>query len=391
MKVSLNQGINTIYKRQSTITFCSKPPEESDIDKFESKSNNSLLLEEIKDKKTQLREEINSKFCDNINLERRGTYIKQIPNCVMFEIKNDGEEIFPVEWMRRIADCNFIHLSDKNNDDLMDNLEEALKKSKDTFEQTKRRTLIHVEGFDRLITKGQNSLENIDSLKSDMCRTANDFGATIVFSAKDVSKLTSEAIEPQRVTRIQVNNSKAELEKYNVFLENQGYFKYYEQKKIQTTTDVPRPEVKKGTTEVPSKQVEQPKPKTETLTPPKSQAQQYETDKISGKSDVSTPRQAKSSKSSASVSDTPPPRQSSEQKSGAKTTSASTIPKNEAEIKPPKAPDVPPSIKKVTEKASDGPKTFKVVAILVAIGAALAGVIYFMKNSNNKQSKKNAN
>lgn len=385
MQVALNPKINTIYKIQSNITFCAKTSQEPDMDKFASKSDNFLLSEEIKDKRTQLREEINSKFCDNINLERRGTYIKHIPNCLMFEIKNDGEEIFPVEWTKRIADCNFVYLADRNNDDLADALWEELKKSKDIFEQTKYRTLIHVEGFDRLITKGQNSFENIDSLKDIMVRTANDFGATIVFSTKDPSRLTSEAIQPQRVTRIQVNNSKAELEKYDTFLESQGYFKYYEQKKIKKTTTVH--EVKKDKTEAPLKQVEHTEKTIETKNP-EIQASQCESGKSSDKSDVSATKQTESSKSNVSGSDTPPPKQSPEQKFSAKTTNSSANHKNEAEIKSPKTPDIPPQIKKTTEKASDGPKAFKIVAILVAIGAAIAGVIYFMKNKTQEVKKK---
>lgn len=361
MKVAFNPNLCTInqyrQKRQN-IVFGGNATNGLSGDSLEKSNSAKSLFENIL-----------IEFSDKINLEKDGNKTK-IPNCIMFETKTEGVETLPIEWLKKTAGCNFVHLADRNNDDLADALWEELKKSKDAFEQTNRRTAIHVEGFDRLITSGQNSFENIDSIKDIMSRTAKDFGATIIFSTKDASKLTSEAIQPQRVTKFIINSSNVELEKYNTFLDSRGYFKDYEKRIASKPADVPpKPEVKKDTAEVTSKQVEQPKPKTE----------------------ISTPKQTESSKSNVSGSDTPPPRQTSEQKSSAKTTSSPIGTKKEAEIKPPTTPDVPPPIKKAAEKSSDGPKTFKVVAILVAIGAALAGGIYFMKNSNNKQSKKKAN
>lgn len=374
MKIALNPNVCTInqyrQKRQN-VAFGGNATTGLSGDSLEKSNNAKSLFENIL-----------IEFSDKINLEKDGNKTK-IPNCIMFETRNEGVETLPIEWLKKTADCNFVHLTDRNNDDLADTLWEELKKSKETFEQTNRRTAIHVEGFDRLITSGQNSFENIDSIKDIMSRTAKDFGATIIFSTKDTSKLTSEAIQPQRVTKFIINNSKIDFEKYNAFLDSRGYFKDYEKRITSKPADVPKPEIKKDTTEVPSKQVEQPKSKTETKKP-EVQAEQHESGKSSDKSNVSTPKQTESPKSNVSGSDAPPSRQSSEQKSSAKNTCSSTSHKNETEIKPPKAPDVPPQIKKATEKA-DGPKAFKVVAILVAIGTAIAGVIYFMKNKNKNQ------
>lgn len=370
-----------IYSTNQTYVINSLPKKQRNI-VFTGNSTNGLSEDSFKKLNTakSLFDNISFEYCDKVNLERQGTHIDKISNCLMFEVQNYGDEIFPVEWLKKTADCNFVHLSDSNNDALMDNLEEELKKSKDTFEQTKRRTLIHVEGFDRLITKGQNSFENIDSLKDIMNRSANDFGATIVFSTKDASKLTSEAIQPHRVTPFIVNNLKTDLENYNAFLESRGYFKDYEKRIATETIDVSKTEIPKGTTEVKTEitteQVEQPKSKTE----PRVQAEQQELSKSSVKPDASTPKQSETSKSKSSGFDTPPSRQSSASKSSITTDS------------PSKAPDVPSSIKKTAEKSSDGPKAFKVVAILSAIGIAIAGAIYFMKNKNKTQEvKENSN
>jgi len=391
MKVVLNQRINTVYKRQPNIAFCAKPPEESSMDKFVSKTQDEMEgLKKAKD----LFVNLNDVFCTDINSEKQGNPIGKIPNCLMFEIQKDGDEIFPIEWLKKTADCNFVHLSDSNNDALMDNLDGALKKSKNTFEQTKRRTLIHVEGFDRLITKGQNSFETIDSLKDYMNRCAKDFGATIVFSTTDKSKLTSEAIEPHRTTRIEVKNLKTDLENYNAFLESRGYFKDYGKRIAEANTVVPKSEPSiKSTKPEPAKVAHAPSAKTTEQPQPKIDVTKADVSKSSKPNtsdlemDLTLFKPFELPDISSPVSSSQPQEQSSIPKSGAKTTSSTTETVKIPEVKPLEVPDIPPVIKKGVEKASNGPKTLKVVGILVAVGAAIAGAIYWMKNKNNNNNK----
>jgi len=362
MKVALNQKIFTIdqytQKRQNVV-FAGNSVGGPSADSFKTTNSAKSLFENIL-----------IGFSDRINLEKNGDKTK-IPNCIMLETRSEGAEALPIEWLKKTADCNVVHLADRNNDDLADTLWEELKKSKDAFEQTKHRTIIHVEGFDRLITEGQNSFENIDSIKDIMNRTANDFGATIIFKTKDASRLTSEAIQPQRVTNFIINSSKAELEKYNVFLNSRGYFKDYEKRIASKIAGVSKPEVKKGTAKVPSKQLVQPKSRKSIVTSDAVPQQQTEQLKPSGSSPV-----------------TSLPKESSEQKPKGRITKPIA---ETADINPPKISDLPPKndgIKKVAEKASDGPKTFKLIAIIVAVGAAIAGAIYYIKNKNHSKSTK---
>jgi len=152
-------------------------------------------LNNLSEKQNQLRTEL----CDKINMEKQGSHIEKMPNAIMIEDSYDDVSKELVDYTRRNSESRFIKLGSSDNDTLMDNLDETLKKAKAHFGSTKERTLVHVEGFDRLITRGQNSFENIDSLKDIMCRCAKDFGSTIIFRTKDASKLVSEAIEPHRV------------------------------------------------------------------------------------------------------------------------------------------------------------------------------------------------
>lgn len=146
-----------------------------------------------------LQNQLKTEFCDKVNMEKQGAHIKYMPNAIMIEDQYDDISNDLIDYTRRNSQSRFIKLADSDNDTLTDNLDETLKKSKTHFDTTKERTLIHVEGFDRLITKGKNTFENIDSLKDIMTRSAKDFGSTIIFKTKDISKLVSEAIQPHRV------------------------------------------------------------------------------------------------------------------------------------------------------------------------------------------------
>jgi len=153
----------------------------------------------------ELNDQIKTEFSEKVKMERQGLYNNGIPNCIMIEDPYDDISKKLVALTANSSECKFVDLNDESRNSLLDNLWETLQKSKRNFEKTKERTLIYVKDFDRLITKGQNSFENIDSLKDIMCRCAKDFGSTIIFRTKDASKLVSEAVQPQRVLRIIVN------------------------------------------------------------------------------------------------------------------------------------------------------------------------------------------
>lgn len=341
---------------------------------FTGNSNDGLSENEMESLKKAkgLFIKLNDVFCTDINSEKQGTHIERIPNCLMLEVQNNGDEALPIEWLKKTADCNFVHLTDRNNDDLADALWEELNKSQKIFKETKNRTLINVEGFDRLITPKQNSFENIDSLKEIMNRCAEDFGATIVFSTKDSSKLTSEAIQPHRVTKINVSCLKADMEKYNAFLESRGYFKDYNDRMSAVHAKTTQPTVAKPTSPLPPEIKVEPSPTpAEPKVKPKAQPTSTQP-KPSEKVVVSKPSTPPSSKTSTSK-----PSEGS-----GNIASTSRVSGTKATDKPSATPSE--TVNNTIKESSKDSKALKVVAVLVAIGAAVAGIIYFMKNKNNK-------
>ncbi len=128
-----------------------------------------------------------------------------IPNSLML-VGPDSKAINElIDWTGRNSDCNFVKI--KHTDDLLECLEEA----EDNYQENenKKRTLIHVEGLDKLLNPKISPDHTIGALKDIMCATSEDYHSTIIFSTKDPSKLDSIAIGDNRVDhRIDVNLKK---------------------------------------------------------------------------------------------------------------------------------------------------------------------------------------
>ncbi len=174
--------------------------EELDADKATVMKENARALAKVKHEKAvhAIKMKLMTEFSDRIDMEQKGTKV-EIPNAIMLIDEHDDLSKELVVWTGKNSDCNFVQIPDADNKTLLKGLSKALKESKENFLSTKRRTLIDVEGFHRLITEGENTLRNIASLKDIMSRCSKDFGSTIIFRTKNISNLVKEAIQPHRV------------------------------------------------------------------------------------------------------------------------------------------------------------------------------------------------
>lgn len=309
------------------------------------------VVNEIHKIKSQLQTELTDRMA--IYAEENKTKVK-IPNCIMLIDEHNDISKDLIDWVgetvSKESNTNFIKIAGANNELSQRGLGQTLKNARNEFNQTGKRTLIYVEDFDKLITEGENSLRNIASLKDIMCRTATDFGSTIIFKTKDATKLVDETIQPHRVwAKIMVPTKRETLDLYNAFWKKSGVEHYMIPSESQTKTTVFKMEDFKT---VQPENIEKEPEKVEKVEP---EVKKTEEPKVKNKeiSDINTP---KSSEIKADIS-------------------------KKAE-----------TISEGVEKASKSSKSLKVVAILVAIGAAIAGAIYFMKNKNKHQGvKENAN
>jgi len=158
----------------------------------------SKKLVALENEKQAIKDQLYKKFVDLTDLELKGNKVK-MPNCIMLVGKSDDVPTELINWTKENADCNFVKVANEDKELLQDQLWDKLNEAKENFTKTKKRTLIHVEGFDSLINPTMNTFENIDGMKDIMQRCASDFGSTIIFKTKDPSKLNNEAIQPHRV------------------------------------------------------------------------------------------------------------------------------------------------------------------------------------------------
>jgi len=153
--------------------------------------------QEIKEK------ELNPKFVYQIQREREGKPAS-IPNCIMIvgQDKDVTKEL--IEWTGKNTNCKFVQL--KHTDNILEHLENA----EDYYQQTRERTLFHINNFDQLINPELTPQHQIASLKDIMSSASEDYHSTIIFDAKDPSKLNHESIQNHRIEQIDVNIKKPE-------------------------------------------------------------------------------------------------------------------------------------------------------------------------------------
>jgi hypothetical protein len=174
--------------------------EELEVEASRVKKLNETALRKVKHEEEvhKIKKQLMTEFSDRIDIEQKGNKAK-IPNAIMLIDGHDDLSKELVKWTGENSNCNFVQLANEDNETLQRKLWKTLNDAGETFVETKRRTLVSVEGFDRLITEGKNAFRNIENLKDIMTSCANDFGSTIIFRTKDASKLVEEAIQPQRV------------------------------------------------------------------------------------------------------------------------------------------------------------------------------------------------
>ena len=106
-----------------------------------------------------------------------------------------GEKV--AKWLESsasdIADHTFRYYY-KDCDTLQNEVIDALEEAEEKYQRTGRRTIIRVNGFDKLMSKEYNTPENIAALKEYMDTADEDYHSTIIFkTTKDNIKKWTKA------------------------------------------------------------------------------------------------------------------------------------------------------------------------------------------------------
>ena len=94
------------------------------------------------------------------------------------------------KWIAETTNSNFVNVeSDIFNEKMQENLLQQLQKAEENYQSTNKRTVIYVEGMDKLLTKKENSVKNIAMMKNIMQKADRAYHSTIVFHSTEPSKL----------------------------------------------------------------------------------------------------------------------------------------------------------------------------------------------------------
>ncbi len=120
---------------------------------------------------------------DKINDFYRGLPVRNMPNCVMLTGYNAvcyAKNI--TEWIGEITDTDFKFVPSRiSYDEMQKDLYKKLNESEENYQKTKKRTIIFVEGMEKLLIPKLNSDENIAEMKDIMQCVSDDYHATLVF------------------------------------------------------------------------------------------------------------------------------------------------------------------------------------------------------------------
>jgi hypothetical protein len=187
-----------------------KSEDKVEIKSSVNQSSSTFLKKEIPGLK-EIRTALENKFIIETTNEKNGLPAK-VPNCIMLEGEHDVINNTLIDWtgeqVGKKAKCRFIKI--KHTDDLLDHMEKAGAHHK----QTKERTLIHVESFDRLINPEISDNSTIAACKDLMQCSSEDYHTTVIFSTKDTKKLDNAATSGHRIgVHIKVNLNPADFNK----------------------------------------------------------------------------------------------------------------------------------------------------------------------------------
>mgnify|MGYP002626036523 CR=1 FL=1 len=180
----LNSELNKIHSRENDIKGTQKI---------------TSRLRQLLTKKERVKEILDEKINSRIIAFSKNDNVK-VPNCVMMVGPNPYIAKELAEWSALTTDSDFTVVdSSISNDKMQDNLMRALEESEENWQENHRRTIIFVEGMEKLLSPELNSAENIAGMKDMMQYADEDCRATIFFHSFDPKKLDSGTLAPHRV------------------------------------------------------------------------------------------------------------------------------------------------------------------------------------------------
>ncbi|MCD7779155.1 MAG: hypothetical protein LUH05_00595 [Candidatus Gastranaerophilales bacterium] len=172
---------------------------DSNIGSKQVKSSNMNSLEEQKE---EVKKPLQSRYIAPLYALKYGTPAK-LPNCIM--LTGDTPDVMKkiIDWTGEQAEntnTNYVKLpSLPNKDEMKKNILDTLEQAEENYQNSGNRSLIFVNGMDKLLREDSNTQSEIASMKDIMSDTNEDFHSTIIFYTTNPDKLDEGTTASHRV------------------------------------------------------------------------------------------------------------------------------------------------------------------------------------------------
>lgn len=145
--------------------------------------------------------EIRPKLLDKIQRFREGRPT-EMPNCVMFSHKDEEINTKLIHWVEEHVNGNFTTI---DNEKLL----EELDKAEENYQRTGDWNILYVPVLEKSINTATSDKKTIATYKDIMSNCAEDYHTTLIFKTRTPEKLDSIALQPHRVTKIDMSKIKS--------------------------------------------------------------------------------------------------------------------------------------------------------------------------------------
>lgn len=165
-----------------------------------SKQQYAKKVAEYKNKEEAVKSQLDDKFLRYIKWEQEGRTVDEFPNCIMMVGENIPYMQTLINWLGENSLCNYTKIPyNIDNNELQEQLGAKLEEAEATYQETGRRSIIYVNGMEKLLNPKKNTFENIECMKEIMNTADKDYHSTIIFTAKNPAELDAGTMVSHRV------------------------------------------------------------------------------------------------------------------------------------------------------------------------------------------------
>ena len=125
-----------------------------------------------------------------------------MPNCVMFSNSNGAINTNLIHWIEERVNSNYTTV---DNEKLLEELEKA----EENYQKTGDWNILYLYEMDRMINPEIAENWQIENMKGIMSNCAEDYHTTLIFKTRTPEKLDPIALQPHRVTKIDMSKIKS--------------------------------------------------------------------------------------------------------------------------------------------------------------------------------------